>query len=836
MTLITAILAAAMMASIPTSLSVAPAVAAPRNPGAPIVLLIDLSSSMDGQASGGLTKLDSAKQGMNDAISTSLGLRDVGVWTFPNDGNCGAGQYVVTPADNADAPKLHATITNLQANGNTPTAQALEALGERLIADGDYGASIILVSDGESNCSPPKTPCEVAKELAAKGFAITVNTIGFQISDKGRTELQCIAAATEGKYVDAEDGEELIEEIADATSGALNVSVTTSPQTVVAGGDVTVTATIHNPAAFLIEKVNVTLTFTAGSDSLPAVVPPRKSLGAISPDGTLVASWTLSLAGLDSGSKQLNYRVFAYGKGAYGEPVDGTIMVQGTDVGPNDWGPITIDGNNQIVIMGDSYSSGQGTFEYMDWRDGVIPEYYIVDNGCHTSHKSYAFIPKIGEDWHSGEYPMYEAKNLACSGAVIQNLITRQTDDNTHTDADAQLDKLAQLETAPRIVFLTLGGNDIGFANIISSCVNPFEASPNPFRTNKCPSADDRESPIYKAFQDMVRLQSGAVNGSVASGRLAAAYRAIWHAANTAAYRQARLDEGANEYAPVVVLPYPVIAQSGNQSCGMGGPTYALSASDVVRLNDLEATLNGVIRVEVEAAAEARFDGSLSYAIFFANPVHYATLGHSICRSEDQAWINKISLDPESAHPTIDGYKAEGTALRGYLSSPEFTNAFSAPGPYVSGQVWRQRICTSSPAKTLKDLSGSENATITESSRPDIATCDKIQMNVRDMVVGSYVYVDLHSTPVRLGQFLVGEDGVANLTFTIPPDLSPGLHTIVVSGFDENWTAVEFEIPIRVVEPIRWYVWAASGMAGALLIGGIVLLIWGAVRRRSSRS
>lgn len=68
--------------------------------------------------------------------------------------------------------------------------------------------SIVLVSDGEATCAPPE-PCDVAKELKQQGIDLTIHTIGFKVNDVVRGQLSCIAAATGGTYVDADDSTQL---------------------------------------------------------------------------------------------------------------------------------------------------------------------------------------------------------------------------------------------------------------------------------------------------------------------------------------------------------------------------------------------------------------------------------------------------------------------------------------------------------------------------------------------------------------------------------------------------------------------------------------------------
>ena len=70
----------------------------------------------------------------------------------------------------------------------------------------------MLITDGEDTCAPPD-PCEVARELAAQGTSLVVDTLGLAPDEKVRKQLLCIATATGGTYTAAQSAEELTDRI-----------------------------------------------------------------------------------------------------------------------------------------------------------------------------------------------------------------------------------------------------------------------------------------------------------------------------------------------------------------------------------------------------------------------------------------------------------------------------------------------------------------------------------------------------------------------------------------------------------------------------------------------
>ncbi|MFD8571876.1 VWA domain-containing protein [Streptomyces sp. NPDC057694] len=173
-------------------------------PAPQVELLLDVSGSMRARDIDGGSRMAAAKQAFNEVLDATpeeveLGIRTLGA-NYPGDDRktgCKDTQqlYPVGPLDRADAKTAVAT---LQPTGWTPIGPAL------LKAAGDFGSGegtkrIVLISDGEDTCQP-LDPCEVAREIAAKGIGLTIDTLGLVADAKTRAQLSCIADATGGTY------------------------------------------------------------------------------------------------------------------------------------------------------------------------------------------------------------------------------------------------------------------------------------------------------------------------------------------------------------------------------------------------------------------------------------------------------------------------------------------------------------------------------------------------------------------------------------------------------------------------------------------------------------
>ena len=175
-------------------------------------LLLDVSGSMRAKDIDGQSRMAAAKQAFNEVLDATpeevqLGIRTLGA-NYPGDDRkegCKdtAQLYPVGPLDRTEAKTAVATLTP---TGWTPIGPALLKAADDL--DGGEGTKrIVLISDGEDTCAP-LDPCEVAREIAAKGIGLTIDTLGLVPNTKMRQQLSCIAEATGGTYTSVEHTDE----------------------------------------------------------------------------------------------------------------------------------------------------------------------------------------------------------------------------------------------------------------------------------------------------------------------------------------------------------------------------------------------------------------------------------------------------------------------------------------------------------------------------------------------------------------------------------------------------------------------------------------------------
>jgi lysophospholipase L1-like esterase len=222
---------------------------------------------------------------------------------------------------------------------------------------------------------------------------------------------------------------------------------------------------------------------------------------------------------------------------------------------------------DRYVALGDSFSSGVGTGSY------------TLSSSCKRSVYAY---PYLWTQKHAGTALSF----VACSGAKTSDLLSTQ---------------IQAVTSATTLVTLTIGGNDIGFANLIyqctlADCAAALDSTRANLETTLGPALDQ----VYTTVKS--RAAAGA---------------------------------------KIVVLGYPRIF-SGAGCFG----TLGISSTEETKANQLSDALDAVI------ATHAAADG-VTYKSAIAS-----FTGHAVCSWTP--WLNGLNLfnTGESYHPNRNGHSA----------------------------------------------------------------------------------------------------------------------------------------------------------------------------------
>ena len=193
----------------------APALADNEEPAEPpkVELVLDVSGSMRANDIDGRSRISVAQQAFNEVVDalpaeTQLGIRVLGATYRGKDKKQGClDTQQIVPVGPVDRTAAKAAVATLRPTGFTPVGLALRSAA-RDLGTGTTARRIVLITDGEDTCAPPD-PCEVARELAAQGTKLVVDTLGLAPDEKVRKQLLCIATATGGTYTAAQSADEL---------------------------------------------------------------------------------------------------------------------------------------------------------------------------------------------------------------------------------------------------------------------------------------------------------------------------------------------------------------------------------------------------------------------------------------------------------------------------------------------------------------------------------------------------------------------------------------------------------------------------------------------------
>jgi lysophospholipase L1-like esterase len=217
----------------------------------------------------------------------------------------------------------------------------------------------------------------------------------------------------------------------------------------------------------------------------------------------------------------------------------------------------------EYVALGDSYAAGVGT-----------PD---SSGQCGRSPEAYPYL-------YAARQGLVNAHVEACSGASTEDVIS---------------DQLGDLSPATSLVSITVGGTDVGFADVMTTCVLGGDS----------------------ACVDKVHEAEEVANGPL-GGNLARTFAAI---------------KAKAPNAQLVVLGYPHVVEAGG--------VCSLSTTKRKALNEGSDQLAAVMQDQASKAGARFADARPAFA------------GHGYCSRD--AWINGVTLPDVSGsfHPNEDGQR-----------------------------------------------------------------------------------------------------------------------------------------------------------------------------------
>jgi hypothetical protein len=430
--------------------------------------------------------------------------------------------------------------------------------------------------------------------------------------------------------------------------------------------------------------------------------------------------------------------------------------------------------NLGLLGMGDSYISGQGAFDYRQATD-------TSENTCHLSELSYPFL--VGK----GNFDSYDS--IACSGAKTTDVIGKDikyrgqvTDkiEEQYRDKSTILAKflpgyLYQQEFAaeykPQAILLSVGGDNVGFADIVKQCV-----------------ANSGGATCFDSYEDRVELLN-AINRMY--GDLVNAYTTL-------------RDQSAG--ARMYVVGYPQIAKPGG-SCGAN---VHLNDDEVRFSAQLVGYLDGVVKQAADTAGVQYVD------------TQHAFDGHRLCEADGgQSAMNGFTVGSdagitifghtikfvgsESYHPTQLGYQLLAQTIA------KQTDNLSAPMPAPAAYS----MPTVQPGLDILQGVPSSGRTVNDTYYdtgigPDFAVRGSDQSVAVDglseqLRPQSEYQVVLHSDPITLAAGTLDANGGMQVSVRLPQNVAPGYHTLHIYGTAMDGQKVDIQKFVYVAAGVDDY-------------------------------
>ncbi|WP_404195965.1 SGNH/GDSL hydrolase family protein [Streptomyces tauricus] len=237
----------------------------------------------------------------------------------------------------------------------------------------------------------------------------------------------------------------------------------------------------------------------------------------------------------------------------------------------------------RYVALGDSYAAGTG----------LSPQ---TNAECKRSSGSYP-------SWLAETYKPTVFKDVTCSGATTRSLWNKQ---------GSAAPQIAALTKDTDLVTVTLGGNDLGFSDVLTTCVLAGLST-----KEGTPCRDALLSSGKNLDADFAKLSTRVPDMLTDIKR-------------------------RSPEARVVVVGYPNLFPADGSTCGSSVP---LAKGDITWLNQATNRLNLLLEMAAYTKQAEFVDTSALFR------------GKDMCRPSSEQWINPLlPQTPGSAHPNLVGH------------------------------------------------------------------------------------------------------------------------------------------------------------------------------------
>ncbi|MGW1713881.1 SGNH/GDSL hydrolase family protein [Streptomyces sp. NPDC002156] len=261
------------------------------------------------------------------------------------------------------------------------------------------------------------------------------------------------------------------------------------------------------------------------------------------------------------------------------------------------------------VALGDSYTAGP-----------KIPNQTGSPAGCDRSDRNYPALVAEELGLKAADF-----RDVSCSGATTADMTAPQS-----TDGGTNPAQLSALSADTRLVTLGIGGNDIGFSSLITTCV--------------------KAGVVYDATgRGKYTGNDAPCRGKYVSGDTDDVQQKI----STAGERLSETLTEVKRRAPqarVYVVGYPAILPAKGDGCR---DDMTIAPGDATYLNAKEQQLNSMLRQRAQDAGAGYVD------------TYQPSVGRDACSDRDTRWVEPLLPSAPAApmHPNERGARGMADAV-----------------------------------------------------------------------------------------------------------------------------------------------------------------------------
>lgn len=433
------------------------------------------------------------------------------------------------------------------------------------------------------------------------------------------------------------------------------------------------------------------------------------------------------------------------------------------------------------LALGDSYSSGEGDTEndshgnrYYRKFTNTLGSSSLPKERCHISTRSYPYILAQGMNLSLNS----QWNTVACSGATAWDVKAQgsfayagQNDRlkgfNVESLKYQALNEFIpgrqkQIEFVrkyrPKVITLTMGGNDIGFSDKVRACVTSI---------GSCDYIGGQKNVLAKEIRDQY-------------DNLLSLYKELFKASGSTA--------------KIYVLGYPNFVNGDpDASCDLN--IGALNAEERELFKNGVTYLNNVIRQAAAAAGVKYID------------IENSLNGHRLCDIGNKYvtgvtdFTNFSSNRQESFHPNSKGNFEIAMSVWDALGHANLDNFIVCPNGDINCP---DAGATKEAIVTPQYFAGLDTEIPTRHKQ--MTLFDYAQQSIISFTLPSFTFAKnssvsgaIHSNPVNIGTFTSDETGGISASSTIPSSVPVGYHTLIVSGISFTGEPVEYEQTILIL-------------------------------------